>query len=187
MEQQEMRKTQWKSARSMAYIGLCAALMAVCAWICIPATVPFTMQTFAVLLGCGLLGGKRGAAAVLVYLLLGAAGLPVFSGFRGGLGVLLGTTGGYLIGFLATALVMWALERAARRNALLLALSMGLGLLVCYAFGTAWFLVVYARNSGAIGLSAALSMCVAPYLLPDAAKLLLAVFLTGRLRRALRL
>ena len=69
--------------------------------------VPFTMQTFAVFLALGLLGGRRGTYAVLVYLLLGMIGIPVFSGFRGGPGVLLGTTGGYILGFLGSALVYW--------------------------------------------------------------------------------
>ena len=177
-----MRKTQWKSARSMAYIGLCAALMAVCAWICIPATVPFTMQTFAVLLGCGLLGGKRGAAAVLVYLLLGAAGLPVFSGFRGGLGVLLGTTGGYLVGFVLLTLIIAFAQARWGQGQWVFVLSAAVGLLVCYAFGTAWFLVVYTRT-GAITLGVVLAKCVLPFLLPDAVKLALATLLRARLYR----
>ena len=86
--------------KDYAIMGLCTALMAICAWITIPAAVPFTMQTFAVFLTAGLLGGKRGTIVVLVYLLLGAVGLPVFSGFAGGLGYMTGVTGGYLVGSL---------------------------------------------------------------------------------------
>ena len=118
----------------MAYIALFAALMAVCSWISIPATVPFTLQTFGVFCAVGLLGGKRGTIAVLVYILLGAVGLPVFSGFKGGFGCLLGTTGGYILGFLLSALVMWAMEKLPGRRGVILTLSMVAGLVVCYAF-----------------------------------------------------
>ena len=72
--------------RELAYTGILAALIAVCSWISIPTAVPFTLQTFAVFLTLGLLGGRLGTLAVTVYLLLGAVGLPVFAGFHGGLG-----------------------------------------------------------------------------------------------------
>ena len=97
--------------RELAYTGILAALIAVCSWISIPTAVPFTLQTFAVFLTLGLLGGRLGTLAVTVYLLLGAVGLPVFAGFHGGLGAFLGATGGYLVGFLFTALTMWGAER----------------------------------------------------------------------------
>ena len=171
----------------MAYIALFAVLIAVCAWISIPATVPFTLQTFGIFLAVGVLGGKRGTLAVLVYLLLGAVGIPVFAGFSGGVGCLLGSTGGYLVGFLFTALVMWAMERLMGKKLWVLALSMLLGLVVCYAFGTVWFMLVYARTTGQIGLWTALSWCVFPFVLPDAAKLALALVLSRRLAAAVRL
>ena len=139
------------------------------------------------LLAAAVLGGKRGTLAVLVYLALGMAGVPVFAGFQGGMGCLLGSTGGYLIGFLFLALVMWAGERLSGGRRWALALSMALGLLVCYAFGTAWFMAVYARTTGQIGLWTALSWCVFPFVLPDAAKLALALVLSRRLAAAVRL
>ena len=92
----------------LAYTALFTVLLAVCAWITVPLTVPFTLQTFGVFAALGVLGGRRGTYAVAAYLLLGLAGLPVFSGFRGGPGVLLGPTGGYILGFLASALLYWA-------------------------------------------------------------------------------
>ena len=163
-------------------IAQCAAVMAICSWISIPATVPFTMQTFGVFLSVGLLGGRRGTIAVLVYLLLGAAGLPVFSGFTGGIGHMLGPTGGYMIGFILSALLMWLMERLMGRSQKTLVLSMIAGLLVCYAFGTVWFMILYTRDSGSIGIMTALTWCVIPYIIPDALKILLASFLTRRLR-----
>ena len=171
----------------MAYIALFAVLIAVCAWISIPTTVPFTLQTFGIFLAVGVLGGKRGTLAVLVYLLLGAVGIPVFAGFSGGVGCLLGSTGGYLVGFLFTALVMWAMERLMCKMLCVLALSMLMGLVVCYAFGTVWFILVYARTTGEIGLLTALGWCVFPYILPDLIKIALALVLCRRLAGVLKL
>lgn len=171
----------------MAYIALFAAVIAICSWMAIPAAVPFTLQTLGVFLAVGVLGGRRGTLAVLVYLLLGAIGLPVFSGFEGGLGKLLGATGGYIIGFVGSALVMWAMERLPLREGLRLTLSMVLGLVVCYAFGTAWFMQVYAQQSGEIGLTSALTMCVFPFVVPDLIKIGLAQIIAKRLKAAVRL
>jgi biotin transport system substrate-specific component len=168
--------------RDLVLIAQCAAMMTVCSWISVPAAVPFTMQTFGVFMAIGLLGGKRGTAAVAVYLLLGAAGLPVFSGFTGGIGHIVGPTGGYLIGFLFSALVMWLTEHFFGRSMRVLVISMFAGLAVCYAFGTAWFVISGAQGSGGTGLMAALSLCVFPYIIPDIIKIALAAQLTRRLR-----
>lgn len=165
----------------MVYIAMFAVIMAVCSWISIPAMVPFTLQTFGVFLAVGTLGGKRGSLAVLIYLLLGAVGLPVFSGFAGGLGYMMGSTGGYIIGFLLSALTMWAMERLLGKRKGVLALSMGLGLLVCYIFGTLWFMLVYTKNSGPIGLWTALVWCVFPFMIPDVIKIALAFSVCRRL------
>lgn len=144
------------------------------------------LVSIAVFLTVGILGGKRGTAAVAVYMLLGIVGLPVFAGFKGGIGVLLGSTGGYIIGFLGSALVMWAFEHVCGRQKWSLPLSMAAGLLVCYAFGTAWFMAVYASTTGAIGLLSVLGMCVFPFVIPDLVKIGLALLLTKRLKPALR-
>ncbi len=177
-----MEKKKMKTL-DMAYIGLFACLMAICAWISIPGEIPFTLQTMGVFLAVGLLGGKRGTLAVLVYVLLGAVGLPVFSGFTGGIGRLLGATGGYILGFLASALVMWAVEKLLGDKTWAKVLGMLLGLIACYAFGTAWFLVVYTKAKGAISLMAVLGMCVIPYIIPDLLKIAAALALTGTLKR----
>ena len=172
--------------RDLTYVALCAVLIAVCAWISIPAPVPFTLQTFGIFAALTLLGGRRGCYAVAVYLLLGLVGLPVFSGVQGGPGVLLGTTGGYILGFLASALLYWGMTARLGDRPAVTAAAMVLGLLVCYAFGTAWFLVAYARAAGPIGLWAALGMCVFPFVVPDLVKLALAWMLSRRLAGCLR-
>lgn len=170
-------------AYDLVLIALFAALMALCAWVTVPYAVPFTMQTFGVFLALLLLGGKRGTICMVVYLLLGAVGLPVFSGFRGGVGALVGSTGGYLVGFIVSALLMWALSGFARKSRWTLAASMALSLAACYAFGTAWFVIVSVRAGKAMTVGAALSMCVLPYIVPDAAKLWLACVLARRLKK----
>ena len=168
--------------RDMIHIALMAVVIALCSWISVPSAVPFTMQTFAVFCALLLLGGRRGLMAVALYILLGAFGLPVFSGFRGGIGVLLGPTGGYIVGFLLAALLYLMLEKSFSSLPLLIA-----GLLLCYLFGTLWFVYVYSSGGKEIGFGAALGLCVAPYLLPDAIKLLLAFVLAGRVKKAVKL
>lgn len=170
------------TTKDMVYIAMFACLMAICAWISIPGQIPFTLQTMGVFLAVGLLGGRRGTLAILVYVLMGAIGLPVFSGFAGGFGKLLGATGGYIVGFLFSALIMWAMEAIPGKKKWVLPLSMVLGLLACYAFGTAWFLVVYTKSKGAISLAAVLGMCVIPYIIPDAIKIACALVLTKVLK-----
>lgn len=167
----------------MVYIAVFAVLMAICSWISIPMAVPFTLQTFGVFIAVGILGGKRGTLAVLVYILLGAVGLPVFSGFNGGIGVLLNTTGGYIIGFLFSALAMWGIEHLFGRKPIVQIISMVIGLVICYAFGTAWFMVVYMRTNEAVGLGTVLGWCVIPFIIPDLVKIALAFVLSRRLRQ----
>ncbi len=160
--------------RDLVRCGICGALMAVCAWICLPlGEVAVTMQSFGVFLTLCLLGGSKGTAAFSAYLILGAVGLPVFSGFRGGFGALLGPTGGYLWGFLLACLLFWLLERRLPKTMLLI-----LGQLLCYLCGTAWYLFAYAPG----GFWPAVLVCVVPYLLPDTLKLSLALGIAGRIK-----
>ena len=175
------------TTRELTYMALFIVLLTVCSWIAIPAVVPFTLQTFAVFLTVALLGGRRGFFTILVYLLLGALGVPVFAGFSGGLGVLIGPLGGYLAGFLLTALVMWGVVALGGDRLPVQAIAMTLGLLVCYAAGTAWFLAVYVRAGEPRTLAAALGACVLPFILPDLAKIALALLLSRRLKKLVRL
>lgn len=162
----------------MVLSSLFAALLAVCAWISVPVPpVSFTMQTFGVFLCLGVLGGKWGTVSILLYLLLGAVGLPVFAGFGSGASVLAGATGGFLWGFLGAGLVFWALERISTRAA------MAGGMAVCYLCGCLWFSVW----AGGAGFAAAVMSCVVPYLIPDAVKILLAWKVSERIRKSVRI
>ena len=154
----------------MTRIAICAAAMAVCAWVTVPSTVPFTLQTMGVFLSLRLLGGRNGTIAVAVYILLGLVGLPVFSGFQAGAGVLLGPTGGYIVGFLFIGLIYWLGEPLKPGRIASCALLTG-GLAVCYTFGTAWFIRVNAAKGKTLTVLASLGICVFPYIVPDLLKL----------------
>ena len=179
-----MKKHKFKTL-DLVYIGLSAALIAICAWITVPLTVPITLQTLGVCLVAGLFGAKKGTFSVIIYIILGAVGVPVFSGFRGGMGVIAGSTGGYILGFILTALIVGIVaDKTPKLWAL--ALSMAGGVLLCYIFGTAWFAFVYARDNTPAALGTILSWCVFPFLLPDIAKIILAAFLTKKLKRFIK-
>lgn len=182
MAQTEVKKKTNSKITDMVYIGLSAAIIAVCSWISIPLTVPITLQTMGVVLISGLFGAKRGTLSILLYILIGAIGVPVFSGFKSGFGVLLGSTGGYIIGFIFTALIVGIVSDKTNKLWALI-LSMVVGILVCYAFGTAWFAVVYAKTNEPASLATILGWCVIPFLIPDAIKIALAAVLTNRLKK----
>lgn len=179
-------KKQSLQTLDLVYIAFAAVLIAVCSWISIPAHVPFTLQTFAVCCVLSLLGGKNGTFAILLYILLGAIGIPVFSGFGGGLGFLLGNTGGYIVGFILIGLVYWLIISRTGKKLWAEILAMVAGLILCYALGTAWFMVVYARTKGAVSLGVVLGWCVFPFILPDLVKMGLAILLSRRVSPMLK-
>lgn len=176
------------SARDVAYVAIFTALLAVCSWIAIPTPtrIDFTLQILGIFLTLGVLGGKRGTMAITAYLLLGAVGVPVFAGFSGGVGALLSPSGGYLLGYFFAGLLMWALEKVIGTQTRATAVGMLLGLTVCYAFGTAWFMAVYPMGGEAVSLVTALMWCVVPYLPFDLIKLAAALTLSAQLRRHVR-
>jgi len=176
-----------KNIRDMIYIGMFAIILAICSWISIPMAIPFTLGTFGVFLTMLVLGGKRGTIAVMIYILLGLIGIPVFSGFRGGVGTLLGNTGGYILGYIILAILMWTVEKWARSNKWLQILSMVAGLFACYLCGTIWFLVLYTKNMEHIGIWAVLGWCVFPYVIPDLIKLGLAYMLSKKLKMIVKI
>ena len=145
--------------------ALFTALLAVSAQIIIPNAVPFTLQSLGVFLASAILGWKKGVLSVVIYIIIGAIGLPVFSGFQGGLGVLLGVTGGYILGFIPTAFIVGIMCEKMGRKKLVLVLSMIIGLIVCYILGTVW----YSVYTG-ISFLSALAICVVPFILSNIGK-----------------
>ena len=170
------------STRSIARCGVCIALLAVSAWVTVPlGPVPFTLQTFVLALLSQVMRTRDAFFTVAVYLLLGAVGVPVFSGFQGGPGVLLGPTGGYLLGFAVGVPVAGAIARANALPRRARGVAGGVALLaVSYALGTIQLMDVYA-----LGAPAALAVAVVPFVVPDVAKVALSVGVAERVNRAL--
>jgi len=160
---------------------LFAGAIVICTVLSVPALVPFTMQTFAVFLSFLCLGAKFGSLSVALYLALGLVGLPVFSGFASGPVAFLGPTGGFLLGFVLLCPFFLLFEKVMAKGTFYRVLFLALGNLLLYLVGILWFLLVY--SSGETSVLSALSLLVLPYLLPDAVKIFLAVFLEKQLKK----
>lgn len=165
-----MRKSSF-TAIQISKCALCTAIISICSWIQIPSPVPFTLQTLGIFLTLGLLGGKLGTLSILSYILLGIVGVPVFSGFQGGINAVMGATGGYIVGFIFSGLIFRLIETFCSKNNLSLIVSMLIGLLVCYISGTLWFMLVYSNQNGSIGIWQTLCWCVIPFIIPDILKI----------------
>lgn len=165
---------------TLAMVAVMTAVTCVLAPMSIPiGAVPITLTNLVVYFSLYLLGWKRGSLSVLAYILIGMMGIPVFSGFSGGLGKLAGPTGGYILGFLTIAVISgWVVDHTNSR-----VLQMGgmiLGTAVCYTLGTAWYCVL-THNP----IQAALWTCVIPFIPFDLAKMAAAVVVGPVLRRRL--
>ena len=175
------------TVRELVLIPLMAVVTTICSWISVPLEVPFTLQTFAVFCACLLIGGRNSFFSLIVYMLLGAVGVPVFSGFKSGLGVLTGPTGGYIVGFLFIAIIYRLSELIKTdRKAIALAvrvIALIIGTAICYGFGTAWFIHVYAGQGKAFTVAQALKLCVTPFVLADLIKMAAAVILSEKLKK----
>ncbi len=191
MEKVENKKEQKRNNTalfSLICIAMFTAVIVVCSQIQVPlGPVPFTLQTMAIFIASGLMGAKRGTLSLLLYILLGALGLPVFAQFSGGMGVILGPTGGYIVGFAFTAFITGLGSDLFKKNPLALIISMIVGLLVCYALGTAWFIFMTNRSGGNMGLMTALGYCVFPFLIPDGVKIAVSAVLVNRISKLVRL
>lgn len=157
--------------KDLIFCSLFAALTAACSYIFIPlpfSPVPVNLALLPIFVAGALLGPKNGVIATIVYVLLGAFGLPVFNGGTGGLAVLTGPTGGYIIGYITCAYLSGKIKNPA---------GMIAGLLSCYTLGTLWFSFLTGT-----GIIAALTMCVVPFLIGDALKIAVATALVPRLK-----
>ena len=163
---------------TMVMCALSAALLAVCAWVAVPSAVPFTLQSLGVYLILLLLGGKCGTLTIATYLLLGAVGLPVFAGGGGGVSVLCGVTGGYLWGFLLAAVVFWLWNPKTPRESVA---ALSVGQIVCYLVGSVWFSCLAGDRFGVSVVT-----CVLPFLLPDALKMAVSLWLAPRVKKAVK-
>ena len=162
--------------RAISYGAICVSLMAVCSWISIPFAIPFTLQTFAVFFTTALMGTKRALIALIAYLLLGACGMPVFSGFTGGISAFLGPAGGFITGFVPAVLISGIIMK--NGGSVRMISGMLAGLTSLYAMGSLWYMLAYDAS-----FTAVMSVCILPFIPGDIAKILLAAYLGKRLKR----
>ena len=163
--------------------ALLAAMTGILSQIGIPiGEIPINLALFSVYLAGGLLGSYKGAVSMVVYVMMGAVGIPVFSNFRGGVSVLAGPTGGYILGYIFAALAVGMVSTYWGDSFWKLAVGMTGGLALCYLFGTVWFVLLTGK-----GLVAALSACVVPFLPGDAVKIISAAILVPELKKAINL
>ena len=177
-------KNKSLTLRGMIYASLFGAVTAAGAYLIIPfPLVPITLQTLFLNLAAALLGGRLGALSQVVYILLGIIGLPVFAGGKGGIGVLIGPTGGYLIGFVVAAYVIGRLiEIKERAGFIWMACSMVVGLIIIYLLGVTQ--LSFVAN---LTLKKAITVGVLPFLIGDALKIILAILITLKIRDKIKL
>ena len=170
------------SIYKMATCAIMATLMCILGPLSIPiGPVPVTLTNFVIYLAIMLLGMKLSTLSFIVYLLLGTVGLPVFSGFSGGIAKLLGPTGGYLVGFILVALVGGFFFEKSKGQPVITGIGMFLGLVIAYVLGTAWF--VFQMQ---VDVAHALTVCVWPFVPFDIIKIVVAVIIGKIVRKALR-
>lgn len=180
MNKEQTQSTQRSRTYAMAVTALMTAVICIVAPLSIPiGPVPISLTNFAIYLSLYILGWKKGTVSYLLYLLLGLAGLPVFSGFSGGIAKLAGPTGGYIIGFIPMAIIAGIIIEKNHQKWLHFA-GMIVGTAICYAFGTLWFCL----SSGS-EVVAALSICVIPFIPGDLIKMILAIMIAPGIRKQL--
>ena len=170
--------------KKMIYISMMTVVMAICSLITIPGAVPFTLQTMAVFMGIWIIGGKYMTYSLILYMIMGSIGVPVFSGFKGGIGVILGPTGGYIVGFVLITGGVWIYEKITDDiSDKIQIIIMIAGMLLCYFCGTVWYMYVMKITINGEGISSILMICVVPYILPDTIKFILAKIIGKRVKR----
>lgn len=170
---------------SMILISLFSTLMCVGAWVHFPFAVPVTMQTFVAMCSLGILGSRKTFYMLLIYIMLGSVGLPVFSGFTGGIGALTGPTAGFIWGFLAGVPVFYAVEKYTVKKPYRLYIGYILYIIIHYIPGALWYTYSTAEDISISSVLAASSVTVFPFVIPDAAKTFLAVFTVRRIKKVL--
>ncbi len=178
-----------RKTKDISLIALFSAIIVICSLVTIPSLVPFTLQTFAVFLCLNILGAKKGLASIIIYILLGIVGLPVFSGFNGGIGALFNITGGYIIGFIFSALAFWLITVIFNKKSrkIINLIASFLGLIVCYIFGTIWYVLLFIKNGDTISFTSALTICVLPFIIPDILKIILSIVISEKVKKHLKI
>ncbi len=173
-------KNKFITVQDMTLIAVFAIVIAICSFIQIPfGAIPFTLQTFGVCITAGVLGLKKGTISVATYILLGAIGLPVFRG-AGGIGVLTGPTGGFILGFVITAIIIGIVSDKTKKQTnrmILLLIAMMVGNVMCLLIGCLQYMVVANVN-----FVVAIMTCVVPFIITDIVKIIISTIVVLRIR-----
>jgi len=170
----------------MIFISLFSAILCTLSPIAFPiGSVPVTLSVFAIFITALVLPSRDAVISTIIYLLLGCVGLPVFSGFNGGIGALLNVTGGYIIGFIFSALTFWLVTSVFNKKPkkIINLIASFSGLIVCYIFGTLWYILLFIKNGEAINFISAFTICVLPFIIPDILKIFLALSLSEKINK----
>lgn len=168
-----------KKTLKITMCALFAALTAICSQIQIPLPqIPINLALFSVCIAGAVLGAAYGALSMIVYVLLGAVGVPVFAGFKGGFAAITGSTGGYIVGYIVCAWVTGIIVKNTKGKIYQIALAMVVGVALCYVLGTIWFMILSGNP-----LKVSLGFCVFPFLPGDAIKIILASTISAKLRQ----
>lgn len=172
-----------KKIKDIAIISVAAAMICVVSPVSIPiGDIPISLATFIIYLIAAIIGPKKGTISVLVYILVGIIGVPVFSNYRAGISVIVGVTGGYIVGYIPLALLTGIFTYKFKNKIWMYPIGMILGTIVCYFIGTVWYMFNTHNN-----LMGSLLVCVVPFLLFDLIKIVLSSVLAYLMNKKLSL
>lgn len=185
MSNSSMNSVRKISTKQLAMVGIMAAICCIIGPLSISVgAIPFSLSVISVCVTGYVLGARLAPLAILVYILIGAAGLPVFSKFEGGIAKIMGPTGGYIVGFIFfAAIVGFFAEKFESKMIYMQCIGLLLGLFACYLFGTVWFTIT---NTKGMDFMSALKVCVYPFVIVDIAKLVLSFIIGNTLRKTIK-
>ena len=170
------------STKNLSLMALMSALLCLLAPISIPiGPVPITLSIFIIYIISYILDANSALISVFIYLLIGIVGLPVFAGYKSGLGVILGPSGGYLISYLVVVYISSYYNNKYYYNKILQLLFMFITLILCYVCGTIWFSIFKKMT-----FIESLFICVFPFIITDVIKIIAACMLGNEIRKRLR-
>ncbi len=172
-------KNKNQITKSIALISMFLSILIICSWITIPFTIPFTLQTLAIFCIILLTNIRVSLVIIILYILLGMLGFPVFSSFQGGIGIILGPTGGFIIGFIPMIITSSILKYIIKEKKFYF-ISLFIGLIVCYTFGSIWYYYLYKLESNFYDV---LLVSVLPFIIPDIIKILISILIVNRINK----
>lgn len=171
-----------KRINEIAIIGISVILISISSWIEIPLIIPFTLQNLMVFLLIGVFGFKISLFSIIVYLIIGIIGVPVFSGFQGGLAGLLNYTGGFLVSFIFIPIIFKIFGNILKNEKTNYIVSTAFSLLLMYIIGAIWFYIVYINNNDSVSFIYSLTFSVIPFIIPDILKAVIAYYLIKKMK-----